>query len=99
MTQKSALYTVLLITCMLALTNALHYEYERMYKASPITYGSALRLESINSGYYLFSNDITYGYGSRQHIMTAHPDEESEASLWYVKEQHGQMPKEVSKLE
>ena len=52
-----------------------------------------MRLENIGTGYFLYSLDIKYGYGSGQHCVTAHPEEEDPNSLWYLKEGHNQPPK------
>ena len=83
------LISLVLAACLVASAAALHYDYDKLYRQSSITYGSAIRLESLSSKFFLYSVDVKYGQGSGQHIVSAQQDEEAEGSLWYLKEAHG----------
>lgn len=54
-----------------------------------VSYGSAISLQHLNSGYKLFSAKISWGSGSGEQVVTsAGGDLFTESVLWYVKEPH-----------
>lgn len=53
-----------------------------------MTYGSAFRIQNISSDFYLHSEDMRYGSGSRQQIITANRDFADWNGLWLMKEAH-----------
>lgn len=55
----------------------------------PVTYGSALTIQHVDSKFYLFSAKISWGSGSGQQAVTAMPSKVSEVDtslLWYIRE-------------
>mmetsp|Transcript_11864 Transcript_11864/g.36174 ORF Transcript_11864/g.36174 Transcript_11864/m.36174 type:complete len:209 (+) Transcript_11864:67-693(+) len=54
-----------------------------------VSYGSAIKLQHVQTGYRMHSHDLKYGQGSGQQSVTGLPLAHDPNSLWLVKPAHG----------
>ncbi|KAJ3440409.1 hypothetical protein M0812_14076 [Anaeramoeba flamelloides] len=55
----------------------------------PVTCGSIIRLQNVNTKNYLHSHNLKYGTGSGQQSATGIRDTDDSGSLWIIKAKHG----------
>ncbi len=76
----------LLLVAIVAATEHDKKEIQAQIASSIITCSSSVRLQHQNSGYFLNSQDINFGQGSGQQVVTSVGAADSYDSIWTLKE-------------
>ena len=81
--------TVTILALSISQASCFDEQFNETFNSNPMTYGSAFRIENRNTKHFLHSEDMRYGSGSRQQIITANKDFADWDSLWMLKSAHG----------